>query len=238
LRCWRGAGVGNRPQAGQDDVVFDGIESRSSGVTVTRAPALRCNPKFSAGKETASAQGTSGGVERLEAFPQPTRAFGYGCEGGRDLADGRALGANGFALRGHADIDLLHQPLRTGNLPDGVIDDGLDFAGLPRDIPRGVFGLIGERLDFVRHDAEPAPVFAAARSLARRVQRQQLGFARDVSDDLDETLDLSRGLREIGEISGQRLDARHSIAASLHISEVDFNDVLDGAVEFFGGAGH
>jgi hypothetical protein len=58
-----------------------------------------------------------------------------------------------------------------------------------RDLAGGLRGLLGQRLHFGGHDREAATGFAGTRRFDGRVERQQIGLARDVVDQLDDIAD-------------------------------------------------
>ena len=72
----------------------------------------------------------------------------------------------------------------------------LDRGDLGGDLLGRLGGLVGERLHLAGDHGEALARLAGARRLDRRVERQQVGLAGDVADELDDVADLLRRLRE------------------------------------------
>ena len=68
----------------------------------------------------------------------------------------------------------------------------LHGADLRRDLVGRLRGLTGERFDLVGDDGKAPARFAGARRLDRGVERQKIGLAGDVADQLDDVADLLR----------------------------------------------
>ena len=64
----------------------------------------------------------------------------------------------------------------------------------------------GEAPHFFGDDGEAMPVIAGACRFHRRVQREQLGLARQLLDERHERADLFRGLRQLLDRRGVRFD--------------------------------
>ena len=65
----------------------------------------------------------------------------------------------------------------------------MDHADVLADFGGGFGGLLGQRLDLVGDDREPAAGVAGARGFDGRVQRQQIGLLGDRLDQVEHAVD-------------------------------------------------
>src|SRR3989454_709274 len=82
---------------------------------------------------------------------------------------------------------LLHRLQHLADLLLGELDAGAHLARRAR-------ALLRQLAHLVRHDAEPEPVRSGPRRLDGRVEREQVGLARDARDRVHELADLARPL--------------------------------------------
>ena len=74
----------------------------------------------------------------------------------------------------------------------------LHRQNMPRDLLGRFRGFHRERFDFGGDDGEAAARFTGSRRLDGGVQRQQIGLAGDVANELDDVANLFGGLRQAG----------------------------------------
>ena len=99
--------------------------------------------------------------------------------------------------------DVVHRTDDAGDGLDGA--DGirrrrLNGIDLRADASRRLGRLCRERLHLLRHDGKPLAGFPGPCGLDGRIQRQEIGLARDAADELDHGPDLGRRRGEIAHL--------------------------------------
>src|SRR5690606_34549555 len=89
---------------------------------------------------------------------------------------------------------------------DHVLDLLADLADRAGHLVGGLRAAVRELANLFGDDGEAAAVLARARRLDGRVQRQQVGLARDALDRFDEPVDLVRRPRQLGDLGGRGAD--------------------------------
>ncbi len=79
-----------------------------------------------------------------------------------------------------------------------LLGGALDGADLGADLLGRLGGLAGQRFHLARHHGKALAGFTGPRRLDGRVQRQQIGLAGDIVDEVDDIADLLRGGGQFG----------------------------------------
>ena len=95
-----------------------------------------------------------------------------------------------------------------------IVGDALNADDLQRDIFRRLGGLVGKNFHLRRDHRETLAGIAGARGLDGRVQRQQIGLARDLIDERHDIADLLR----------RRDEARDQLVGSLRLFDRNIGD--------------
>src|SRR3981189_965204 len=107
---------------------------------------------------------------------------------------------------GHA-IDRAADPRHRRNRAGCTVLNLFDLLG---DLDGGAGGLRGEALDLGRHNGKSPAGSAGARRLDGGVERQQVGLAGDIGDELNNRPDLLGGFRQLADLAADARSEEHT----------------------------